>query len=82
MTKEESQKFYEELRKTYTDEEIAESFVWSIDRSPEEEKELRDAMSAYRKKHYADMGWWKRNTTKIRIRYLGWKYRFQDWWRG
>ena len=80
MTKEESDKLYKELRKTYTDEEIAESFVWSIDTTPEEDAEFSKMVREYRRKHYADMTWYQRNKTKLRIKYFSLKYRLQDWW--
>ena len=81
MTKEESDEMYIELKKTYTDEEIAESFIWSIDRTPEEDKEFSKLISEHRKKYYADMSWFKRNKTKLYLRYLGIKYKIQDWYK-
>jgi len=42
MKKKEADKIYKELRKEYTDEEIAESHVFSTDVTDEEQKELKE----------------------------------------
>jgi len=48
MKKEEDDKIYNELRKHYTDEEIAESFVFSIDMTEDERIELREVLKEHR----------------------------------
>lgn len=79
MKSEEVDKIYQELKKTYTDAEIAESFVFSIDQRAEE----NEAFSPFLKKH-------RKNITlknKIRIKFLYFKYQLQEvchkintWW--
>jgi len=41
MKKEEADRIYKKLREEYTDEEIADSFVFSIDMTDEERKQLQ-----------------------------------------
>lgn len=49
MTKEEAEYYYNELRKEYTDEEIAESQVFSIDMTENEKAELREYLKTKRR---------------------------------
>lgn len=48
MNKEQQEKYYNELRKTLTDEEIAESFVFSTDLTEEESLELQNEIKKRR----------------------------------
>jgi len=48
MTEKEQEKIYNELRKTYTDEEIAESHIFSTDMTEEEVTQLQDAIKKRR----------------------------------
>lgn len=78
MTKEESEIFYNNLKKEYTDEEIAESFVWSIELSPEEEKENNRQFKEFIKQRYSNMSFFEELKTKVKIKYIGLKYKIQD----
>lgn len=49
MKKEEAEYYYNELRKEYTDEEIAESQVFSIDMTENEKAELREYLKTKRR---------------------------------
>lgn len=50
MTEKEATKIYNKLRKKYTDEEIAESFIFSVDMSDEERIELSKQIIKHREK--------------------------------
>jgi len=49
MKKEESDKIYKELRKEYTDKEIAESCIFSVDMSEKELEELKQYLKTNRR---------------------------------
>ena len=79
MTKEESEEFYQKRKaEGMTDAEIAESFVWSVDRTPEEEAEQAKAIAQFRKDYWAKYSRWGRFILKSKINYLSCKYKFQD----
>lgn len=50
MTEKEATKIYKELRKKYTDEEIAESFIFSVDMSDKEKTELSKQIIKHKEK--------------------------------
>lgn len=79
MTKEESEEFYNKLKtEGMSDADIAESFIWSIDQTPEEEIEQAKAMAQYRKEYWAKMKPWTRFILKSKINYLSCKYKLQE----
>ena len=54
MNQKEADRIYKELRKEFTDEEIAESFVFSVDMTDEEKEELRKVLHEHRKKKFGE----------------------------
>jgi hypothetical protein len=50
MTQEEADKYYAELKKDYTDEEIAESCIFSVDMTDEDIQVLKDAIDYHKNK--------------------------------
>ena len=50
MIESDANKYYNKLRKEYTDEGIAESCIFSIDMSEDEQKELKKAIDKRRRK--------------------------------
>jgi len=50
MIESDANKYYNKLRKEYTDEEIAESCIFSIDMTEDEQKELKKAIDKRRRK--------------------------------
>lgn len=81
LTKEEGKKVYADMKADgLSDEEIAESCIWSVERTPEEEAKMSADLKAFRAKHRKEMGWRKRVYCFFRSNYLCYKYRLQDWW--
>lgn len=80
LTKEESAQLYKDLRADgLTDEDIADSMIWSVEQTPEEEAEISKQLKEFRAKHRKEMGWRKRIYWYFRSNYLCYKYRYQDW---
>lgn len=52
--------------------------ICSPERTEEEEKMWREAIAKHRKEYWASMSFRKRITLKLHIRYLCYKYRWQD----
>jgi|AntAceMinimDraft_18_1070375.scaffolds.fasta_scaffold170840_2 hypothetical protein len=50
MTQEEADKYYAELKKDYTDEEIAESCIFSVDMTQEDVQILKTAIDEQKRK--------------------------------
>ena len=82
MTPLESEEFYNNLKaEGMTDAEIAESFIWSIKLTPEEEKIESDKFRKFIKDHKASKPLYKRLYRSIIKNYLSTKYKLQDRWK-
>ncbi|HMQ61530.1 MAG TPA: helix-turn-helix domain-containing protein [Flavilitoribacter sp.] len=65
-----NQELYKKLREQYTDEELAEAFVFPNDHTPEEETEARRQMAEFRKNRLMEMtGEEKVFSSLMRIKY-------------
>lgn len=82
MKQQESEDFYNTLKKEgMSDSDIADSFVWSIDKTPEEEKMETELFKKFIKEHKASKPWYNRLYSYFYCRYLSIKYRLQDRWK-
>ncbi len=80
MTKEESKGVYAKMKADgLSDEDIADSYIWSWSQTPEEEAEQSKLFKEAIAKHRKEMGWKKRIYWYFRSNYLCYKYRYQDW---
>lgn len=68
-------KIYKDLKKKYTDEEIAESFVFPSNLTPEEQAKQSAELSKYIKERQKQMTW----KQKLQTRYYCYKFRLEDW---
>lgn len=67
-------KEFEDLNKIYSAEELAESFVFPYNLSPEEQEKAVQEISLFIKKHRESQPF----IVKLRTRFLSWKYRLED----
>ncbi len=68
-------KLYNDLKKKYTDEEIAESFVFPSNLTPEEQARQNAEFSKYIKERRKQITW----KQKLQTNYYCYKFRLQDW---
>lgn len=70
-----NKEIYKELRKTLTPEEIADAFVFPSELTEEQRKESTEKMKAFIAERRKNMP----VGVKLKIRYLSFKYKVQDW---